>query len=146
MRLSEAIILGASLHPQDFNVLGKIDHDNVLLSTCALGAAMEAISLSVVDALVFGIAPLVDVYPWLRLFGTCPQPSCQHSNHFYSIIAHLNDIHKWTREQIAEWVSTVEPKEEGNGELDKGHCEGICGSADQAGAGTSEETRTETYA
>jgi hypothetical protein len=24
-------------------------------------------------------------------------------------IAHLNDYHKWTREQIADWVETMEP-------------------------------------
>jgi hypothetical protein len=24
---------------------------------------------------------------------------------------HLNDDHRWTRERIAEWVATVEPKE-----------------------------------
>jgi predicted nucleic-acid-binding protein len=28
------------------------------------------------------------------------------------IVWHLNDKHKWTREQIAEWVETIEAQQE----------------------------------
>ncbi len=27
------------------------------------------------------------------------------------MVIHLNDDHRWTREQIADWVATVEPSE-----------------------------------
>jgi hypothetical protein len=97
MRLSEAIRLGAMLHPQAF---GWYQREG---GTCAMGAAM--------DAGGFQRWPIVEVSP-----ATCPACACVlHGNGIChatgAIIVHLNDGHRWTREQIADWVQTVEERE-----------------------------------
>lgn len=99
MRLSDAILLGASLRPQAF---GRMFGDN---GSCALGAAMEAVG--------GGIA-FARLWPWGELLvHGCPfeMEGCVGYRHgqVFHVITHLNDYHRWSREQIAEWVRTVEP-------------------------------------
>lgn len=101
MRLSEAIRLGAMLKPQAF---GEYNTGN---TTCALGAAMDASNLRCSEELHV-------LWSWID--GTAMCPACadgeRHIGHI--IAAHLNDRHRWTREQIADWVATVEPAEVGS--------------------------------
>lgn len=35
-------------------------------------------------------------------------PSCIHSGALWGLIQHVNDVHKWTRERIADWLDTLE--------------------------------------
>lgn len=49
-------------------------------------------------------------FPLLQELARCPH--CGRDGTFYTVIAlHLNDHHKWSIDQIAEWVATVEPPE-----------------------------------
>jgi hypothetical protein len=88
LKLSEAIRLGAMLHPQAFGQLHSSE------GTCALGAAEDA---------GFQLASILGKNQFYRCpvcggFGTLPV-----------IIELFNDWHRWTREQIADWVEqTVE--------------------------------------
>ena len=95
MKLSEAIKLGAMLKPQGFEGTG---HPNGT-TTCALGAALNAISS---NGCVYGI------WPWVNKIKLCPV--CEKEPP-YAVIPHLNNIHRWTRERIADWVATIEPVE-----------------------------------
>lgn len=99
MRLSEAILLGSTMRPQIRSRYITPD------GTCALGAAGEAIGRKEFSGTAASI-----VWPWLDR-GTIPCPDCNGVTFTKWVIQHLNDDHKWTRERIAEWVATIEPKE-----------------------------------
>ena len=105
MKLSEAIRLGAMLRPQGTNsksMLWWVDERG----TCALGAALHAQGLR--GEFVFDL--IREAHPWIRVRGpNCP--ICQVKYRVYETIYHLNDKHLWTREQIAGWVESIEPKE-----------------------------------
>lgn len=102
MQLSEAIRLGAMLKPQGFYHLFKDDH------TCAFGAALQAIGINTSgDAIAKGSYNIQ--WPWTTLPGTCPECGLQYG---HAPITHLNDEHQWTRERIADFVQTIEPKED----------------------------------
>jgi hypothetical protein len=98
MRLSEAIRLGAMLHPQAFQSLRVIDMDTgAVVRTCALGAAEQA-------------GYNIERESAEESLQRCP--ACPPVPFFWSVnmvIAHLNDDHRWTRERIADWVETLEP-------------------------------------
>lgn len=53
---------------------------------------------------------LSDVFPQLRdRLASCPKQDCPYSfRPLVSIIPHLNDAHQWTREQIADWLETLD--------------------------------------
>ncbi len=108
MRLSDAIRLGAMLKPQRFgapnNRLTLVDQ------TCALAAAAEACGFEHLN---------VRTPEWAALFGWaervylgCPVAPCSvlddHGAKVRFVIVHLNDYHHWTREQIADFVQTIE--------------------------------------
>lgn len=49
-------------------------------------------------------------FPFLRPWAACPE--CGMPGRRGSIISkHLNDLHRWTRERIADWVETIEPRD-----------------------------------
>jgi hypothetical protein len=101
MRVSDAMRLGASLRPQTFNQLFD-GH-----GTCALGAALDAIGC------LFGTTPLIRKHAcWNDVLlrpAACPCPGCDLTELYVrSVITHLNDQHRWTREQIADWVAEIE--------------------------------------
>jgi hypothetical protein len=108
MRLSEAIRLGAMLKPQGENWLymaGK---------TCALGAALDA-----AGALSFDepdeyddYEPLISRWPILRRPAVSPVIEWQNWKDVSNIVMGLNDTCHWTREQIADWVETIEAQQE----------------------------------
>lgn len=101
MKISEAMRLGAMMHPQGFGRL--FDHrfndrtrQNEVISSCALGAVLDGGLLST-------DLRCIEVYE-KRLCPACQEPQ---ANIEY-IIVHLNDHHRWTREAIADWLETVE--------------------------------------
>ena len=112
MKLSEQIRLGAMLKPQAFGMLRRpVDWPPVLgdvlglratEGTCAYGAAMDA---GYVGAAIDYVA------------AACPvrgHDYCTHVVRPYvmSVVMHLNDHHRWTREAIADWVETIEAQHE----------------------------------
>ena len=104
MKLSEAIRLGAMNRPQAF---GAFEHRG---GTCALGAACEAIGLSIEVANHAHISErLQSLFPVLRTQRVAC-PVCGRVQHcsLASLIADLNDRHRWTREAIADWVESQE--------------------------------------
>lgn len=112
MKLSEAMRLGATLKPQAFGRITRflLHLDNAPLGTCALGSCLDAIGkLPLIGMVLPG-----ELYPreWVDFLETtaaCPVKGCQDDHECVSIvIVHLNDEHEWTREQIADWVETVE--------------------------------------
>jgi hypothetical protein len=73
-----------------------------------LGAAVDAIGHSP-NAL-----RQYEEWKWTKRIINCP--ACTGKAHVAAVIAHLNDRHQWTRQTIAEWVSTIEPTEETSSE------------------------------
>jgi hypothetical protein len=96
------------LHPQAFGAWRTFDG-----ATCAFGAAGEAAGLLVDDVIndPFALAAaLTAEWPWLEGRSRCPV--CGAHRICGRIIADcLNDRHRWTREQIADWVETIERRE-----------------------------------
>lgn len=109
MRLSDAIRLGAMASEQGFGTIW--DHGK----TCALGAAYLAAGLFNRDHCVArGAAsrtfPVIDVsIEQCPVYGGTVVRCFHGPKDVVNVITHLNDIHEWTREQIADWVATVEP-------------------------------------
>lgn len=108
MKLSEAIRLGAMLKPQGFGneaLFGK--------STCALGAAADAVNLPEelerYETLCTPFPIVGDHVEACPAGAGCAAIWCGVT--VLHMAYHLNDIHKWTRERIADWVATIEPQE-----------------------------------
>lgn len=103
MQLSEAIRLGAMLKPQATHFLLFEDR------TCALGAACEAVSIRISEGQSCLNNATFKRWPILRMRVQSPVAQyCQRAS-VSIVIQSLNDTHRWTREQIADWVATVEP-------------------------------------
>jgi hypothetical protein len=104
MKLSEAIRLGAMLKPQTSGVFYRAG------KTCANGAALDAIGALDIAANPYCGSRnerLKAEFPLVRtLIPRCPV--CFYTSLLEWVIVHLNDDHRWTREQIADWVATVE--------------------------------------
>ena len=107
MKLSEAIRLGAMLRPQGHGGLRK--SQGGVLATCALGAACDAVGIAI-DASgsnMEAYAALRARWPILR--EPVMHPEDGNMERMLEITYLLNDISKWSRERIADWVETVEP-------------------------------------
>lgn len=99
MKLSEAIRRGALLKPQghgDFFYNGK---------TCALGAALDAAG-RLHD---FDVSTIATLWPVEQTKTAHPVTGRLDILGFN--ITSLNDVFGWTREQIADWVETIEQLE-----------------------------------
>lgn len=106
MKLSEAIRLGAMLKPQAFGALygelavvspGDVLGLRAIATSCALGAAHDAGWRGTVP----NITPCCPV---------CSGRSYAPAGPVAATVMHLNDGHRWTREQIADWVETIEQR------------------------------------
>jgi hypothetical protein len=106
MRLSEAIRLGAMMQPKRNGPCAILYKDNN--GTCALGAAAQAVGLPILT-LAEGYSPIWAMWPWLQTMSTHPITGV--IDDATTNIWMLNDTDDWTRERIADWVSTIEPKE-----------------------------------
>jgi len=138
MKLSHAIRLGATLKPQGFGTLESA------YQTCAIGAAIDALGgyrrATAADIWRLGMSssdgrvslplrvgdPFFEIpEEWLGVLGkklTCPQCS-QVEGILEYLIPHMNDEHRWTREQIADWVEEIEPQEQGTPTPEEEHVE-----------------------
>lgn len=112
LKLSEAIRLGAMLTPQGFG--------NDALSgeaRCALGAAAAAAGMQC----IFTLHLLVERWPFLHTEVAYPTSTHRRIRLettragdlllLRSAIWRLNDVSGWTREQIADWVETIEAQQ-----------------------------------
>lgn len=125
MKLSEAIREGSKIRPQ---IRGKGDfgfNEFRQICSCAMGAAFEATGLvNVIDTgldwPVYAAGPtitldkLFELWPVLNVMVDSPVEPCDmcypkvHKKSVARIITHINDYHDWTREQIADWVESIE--------------------------------------
>jgi hypothetical protein len=106
--LSEAIRLGTALRPnQAFNVLFDPADPT---ATCALGAASEAVGILDVTQRNSYVGKAPKSWRWTStrwgVLYSCP--SCWWRAEGQDIIIHLNNDHRWTRLQIADWVEVCE--------------------------------------
>jgi len=80
-------------------------------ASCALGAAYEAMYRLPADA--NGKRPTRDLdwfFDCLDTVKRCPAEGCKKRIFLAALLVHLNDDHRWSREQIAEWLtSTAKP-------------------------------------
>ena len=127
--LSKAIRAGITLdgpqvREQYFRIVYKYDEAKIA-GCCALGAALLAVCNVVPQPTFADKAEFIfpdgqsfvtardaadHVWPPLKLNVPCPgftedddAPCVERSNQT-SIVIHLNDEHRWTREQIADWL------------------------------------------
>lgn len=105
MKLSQAIRLGAMLRPQAFNEY-RSRH-----GSCAMGAAAEACGvLADSDA---AMSTLEKEFDAATPQTACPSVDCYPiKRDITNLVVHLNDVHHWTRECIADWVETIEAAQE----------------------------------
>ena len=103
---SEAIRLGSMVRPQArFRFSGD--------GSCAFGAALEAVG---------GIAEM-DPWPWPELLWREDKcPACGKAESVVNIVMHLNDLHRWVRERIADWVEEREGEPETVGQIAEHAC------------------------
>lgn len=109
MKLSEAIRLEGMTLEQSVGV----SHD-VTKSACALQGAVLMVGRDAVESEY--CTSICAEWPWAARGGVvwyllCPECTDVRSDAADTIV-HLNDHHRWTRNQIADWVETVEPAEE----------------------------------
>lgn len=105
MKLSEAIIQGAQRHHQSFGAMlsgGKTD---------IFGCVYE-ITFGTPSGTNYYWEQLIPKYPLLasRRLRQCPVEGCDmQRKKFASVLFHLNDFHRWSREKIAvEYVQLIE--------------------------------------
>ncbi len=85
-------------------------------ASCALGAAYEGMYRLPEQA--DGTRPTKDL-EWFFdcLEGTirrCPVGDCKKRLTLSALLVHINDTHRWTREQIATWLESVNGKANGS--------------------------------
>ena len=101
--LAAAIRSGAERRPQQ--AFGDYFHGRH--ASCALGAAYDGMYRLPDD--MEGRRPTRDLEAYFDcLDGTvrrCPVEGCRKTLALSAIIVHLNDDHRWEREQIAVWVA-----------------------------------------
>jgi hypothetical protein len=101
--LATAILNGADRRPEQ--AFGDYFHGRH--ASCALGAAYEGLYRLPDD--MDGRRPTKDLEAFFDcLEGTvraCPGEGCRKVITLAALIVHLNDAHRWTREQIAAWVA-----------------------------------------
>lgn len=120
MKLSEAIRKGAEIRPQAFGeyfdaVDTELPEDcESELCSCALGAAFEVVAGGPYFddvALPCRREYLSEQFPVLNVEGAaCPVETCEEdvSEALFFAVTHLNDEHRWLREEIADWVEQFE--------------------------------------
>ena len=98
MKLSEAIRLGSMLHPQGFGKFHAHNETHEIVASCALGAAEDA-GYSIMES-----------YNRIDIFA-CPRHGCGSCFiNLGELIVHMNDIHRMSRERIADHIESIEIK------------------------------------
>lgn len=113
LTLSEAIRLGAMLKPQAFHEL----YSPTSGGSCALGAAADALGLLDTEAGGYKSGLVPESWKWALRPAECPLCGTDFRlapliarREVQAVIVHLNNFHRWTREQIADFVETLEQK------------------------------------
>ena len=112
LRLSEAIRLGAMMLPE---VRGPIfdRKDNRICAACAIGSALYAVGTADDRERWLtrsgSVEELICFWPWTNERRMDPVRGVNFR--IDSIIIDLFETAHWTREQIADWVETIEPRE-----------------------------------
>lgn len=112
LSLSQAIRLGAAMKPQGFG--NYFDKDG---GTCVMGAALDAVG-ELKQTVVGNAFEFYSMFPINKVkVGTCPG-GCKYrpiaGDDLHGYLWHLNDAHRWTREQVADWVEMIEFHEAAN--------------------------------
>ena len=100
--LAEAIRFGARRRSEQ--AFG--DYYQGQSASCALGAAYEAMYRLPDDAA--GQRPTRDLdwfFDCLDTVKACPGEACRKRLFLAALLVHLNDDHRWSREQIANWLA-----------------------------------------
>jgi hypothetical protein len=98
--------MGSMVRPQEFG------HLMTFQGSCALGAAFEAVGLLNVMHRPSDPHPEMPESWELEKPTRCPACNRTTDDEMVFLITHLNDHHRWTREQIADWIETnIEAKQ-----------------------------------
>jgi hypothetical protein len=102
--LAQAIRRGVQRRPeQSFGEYYRGRH-----ASCALGAAYEGLYRLPEEAAGIHPKDLWHYYECLDFtIKWCPGADCRKHLPLAALIVHLNDVHRWTREQIADWLSSL---------------------------------------
>lgn len=79
-------------------------------ASCALGAAYDAMYRLPTEA--SGQHPTRDLdwfFDCLDTVKPCPAAGCRKRLYLAALLVHLNDDHRWSREQIATWLAGDSP-------------------------------------
>ena len=114
MLFSDAIIAGSKKHPQLFDKDYALDAlTGAVTATCVLYAALDGIG--VLEELLASpkydgrdADRLAHIWPFPIEALRCPACPQVWNGGVFSMVLHLNDDHRWTRERQAEWVRTQE--------------------------------------
>lgn len=108
LTLSKAIRIGAKKRPQCFKSVFK-DVRGLGIHSCVVGAAYEALWDSTFPDSYHAGMNRVSNTNILKVKTLCPSFKCHYENDYIIfMLEHLNDVHYWTREQIADWVESIE--------------------------------------
>jgi hypothetical protein len=108
MTLSDAIRAGSKRSEQSHGIL----HSTNWRYACAVGAAFLGMEIhrrwptwrcSCPEGII------MKFWPWTAEMEACPQCGKKFFRGIPTVIMHLNDFHRWSREAIAEWIATIEP-------------------------------------
>lgn len=107
MKLSEAILEGCKRYPrQEYKRLYYED------AACVVGAALAGINKATASY-TLATARMAQMWPDFMERNLVPCPGCGIPASTYSLLVHLNDSHRWSRENIAQWLKdTVEGAQE----------------------------------
>lgn len=107
-------------------------------ATCAMGAAHEAAGVTSrpatpeeeatggspyrgVPTTGHKIVVAVEPEEWQRVLWSYVRcPECSRSDHVFRIVPHLNDDHRWIREEIAAWIEQFESTNAAQSEVTRG--------------------------
>ena len=108
MKLSEAIRLGAMALPPVYGPVFRGGPDGQPCAACAIGAALFAIGLTDMHDAVHFDSVIERVWPWTSQAVKSPVGFGKAVN----LIVVMYERHGYTREQIADWVETLERAQE----------------------------------
>ena len=97
LTISEAIEIGSKMGPQMFGQLRGPNN-----ASCVVGAIRLAINYPN----LYGVSVDATWPYYYKLVKTTVCPVCRKTS---NILVHLNDDHRWSREAIAMFISTIEP-------------------------------------
>jgi hypothetical protein len=105
MELSKAIREGAKLRPQAFGAYVCGD------ATCVEGAAIDGLNGRKMPNMGLAVTDTLRAhYPFMTQDADCPVCGDEYAANVDCVMVHLNDAHRWSREQIADWVEQFETK------------------------------------